>query len=164
MNRLCTFLGHKMGYFGAADHCIRSGCDFIEDNRIKGKNMKAFLGGTCNGSTWRNELIPMLEIDYFNPVVDDWTPDCQAEEIRQREECDLVLYVITSDMLGVYSIAEVVDDSCKRPEKTVFCFIRDGFSEAQAKSLGAVELMVSNNGGTVCTDLNHVAYYLNNRF
>jgi len=32
---------------------------------------KVFLGGTCNESTWRDELIPMLEIDYFNPVVDE---------------------------------------------------------------------------------------------
>ena len=33
---------------------------------------KVFLGGTCNESTWRNELIPLLEnagVEYFNPVV-----------------------------------------------------------------------------------------------
>ena len=34
---------------------------------------KVFLGGTCNDSLWREELIKKLEIDYFNPVVDDWT-------------------------------------------------------------------------------------------
>jgi len=32
---------------------------------------RAFLGGTCNGSLWREELIKMLTVDYFNPVVDD---------------------------------------------------------------------------------------------
>ena len=78
-----------------------------------------FLGGTCNNSTWREKLIPLLDIDYFNPVVDDWTPDCMAEEIKQREKCDFVLYVITPEMTGVYSIAEVTDDSNKRPEKTI---------------------------------------------
>ena len=41
--------------------------------------MKIFLGGTCNESTWRDELIPNLTIDYFNPVVKDWTPDCMKE-------------------------------------------------------------------------------------
>ena len=46
--------------------------------------MKVFLGGTCAGSTWRDELIPQLKIDYFNPVVADWTPECRAEEIRQK--------------------------------------------------------------------------------
>ena len=35
---------------------------------------KVFLGGTCNESLWRDKLIKKLEIDYFNPIVKDWTP------------------------------------------------------------------------------------------
>ena len=84
---------------------------------------KVFLGGTCNGSIWRDKLIPMLNIDYFNPVVEDWTEECMLEERRQRETCDYCLYVITPSMSGVYSIAEVIDDSNKRPEKTMFCVL-----------------------------------------
>jgi hypothetical protein len=135
---------------------------------------KVALMGTCAESTWREELIPMLEIDYFNPVVDDWTPECMAEEVRQREACDYVLYVITPSMKGVYSIAEVVDDSNKRPEKTIFCFyqkfaahIVDGkkfyvtFEKAQAKSLGQVARMVEENGAKVCDSLEEIASYLN---
>lgn len=41
---------------------------------------RVFLGGTCADTTWRSELIPLLEdkkIEYFNPVVEDWTPECQ---------------------------------------------------------------------------------------
>ncbi len=34
-------------------------------------NKKVFLGGTCNGSLWRDALIKKLNIDYFNPVVPD---------------------------------------------------------------------------------------------
>ena len=41
---------------------------------------KVFLGGTCNGSTWREELIPILEINYFNPVVSDWTPEVNKKK------------------------------------------------------------------------------------
>ncbi len=37
---------------------------------------KVFLGGTCNESTWRDRVIKDLKIDYFNPVVEDWTPEC----------------------------------------------------------------------------------------
>jgi hypothetical protein len=73
------------------------------------------------------------------------------EEIKQRQECDLCLYVITPKMTGVYSIAEVVDDSNKRPAKTIFVRIReDGgqkFTNSQWKSLGAVANMVYINGG-----------------
>src|SRR5574343_611870 len=104
--------------------------------------MKVFLGGTCNESTWRNILIPQLTVDYFNPVVDDWTPDCMKEELLQRQICDFVLYAITPRMTGVYSIAEVVDDSNKRPEKTILCVLDEdnesSFSETQIKSLKQV--------------------------
>ena len=134
-----------------------------EDKIVEAKknSKKVFLGGTCNESSWREDLILKLEIDYFNPVVDDWTEDCMAEEIKQRESCDYVLYVITSDMTGVYSIAESVDDSNKRPEKTVFCFLENGFDKAQKKSLGQVKKMVKENGATVCDSLEDVAKYLN---
>ena len=144
---------------------------------------KVFLGGTCNESTWRDKLIKMLEIDYFNPVVDDWTEECYQEELRQREICDYCLYVITPRMTGVYSIAEVVDDSNKRPEKTIFCLLEydlsdykmklaDGkkvrkyvemFDAGQLKSLDKVGVMVEKNGGKYFRSLSEVAKFLNNK-
>lgn len=87
------------------------------------KKPMVFLGGTCNESRWREALIPMLSVDYFNPVVDDWNAEAQAKELEMREACDFCLCVITPRMQGIYSIAKVVDDSNKRPEKTVFCVI-----------------------------------------
>lgn len=129
--------------------------------------MKVFLGGTCADSTWRDELIPKLKVKYFNPVVDDWTEEDQKEEIKQRKTCDYVLYVITPKMEGVYSIAEVVDDSNKRPEKTVFCYLTEDdkeFSKAQIKSLDMVGKMISENGGQWCKSLDEVASYLNYRY
>jgi hypothetical protein len=123
--------------------------------------MKVFLGGTCNGSVWRDELIPQLDCEYYNPVVKDWTPECQAEEIRQRDECDYLLYVITSGMTGVYSIAEAVDDSNKRPGRVIFCVLDAGFNEDQLKSLRAVQGMVFRNGGYICSSLKEVARLLN---
>lgn len=126
---------------------------------------KVFLGGTCNNSTWRDKLIPLLKIDYFNPVVDDWTPECQDEEIRQRELCDYCLYTITPKMTGVYSIAEVVDDSNKRSEKTILCVLDEdnesSFSETQIKSLKQVKEMVKNNGANVFDSLEDIASFLN---
>ena len=126
---------------------------------------KTFLGGTRNESTWRDELIPMLKIDYFNPVVDDWTPECMAEEIRQRQICDYCLYVITLEMTGVYAIAEDVDDSNKRPDKTVFCVLESAtgmsFTDGQMKSLHSVGEMVNRNGGYFATSLENVANWLN---
>jgi len=126
---------------------------------------KVFLGGTCNNSGWRDILIPMLSINYFNPVVEDWTPACQEEEIRQRKECDYCLYIITPEMTGVYSIAEVVDDSNKQPDKTIFCVSTsingETFSKGKLKSLDAVGNLVLGNGGKYFHSLSAVALYLN---
>ncbi len=129
--------------------------------------MKVFLGGTCNGSAWRDELIPMLTFDYFNPVVEDWTPECQAQEIHERETADFVLYAITPKMTGVYAIAEAVDDSNKRPDKTILCVLSedgpDSFTPAQKKSLDAIASMVLKNGGYATSTLKDVARHLNAR-
>lgn len=127
-----------------------------------------FLGGTCNGSMWRDQLISLLDttkVSAFNPVVPNWTPECQAEEIRQRETSDYCLYVITPKMTGVYSIAEVVDDSNKRPAKTVFCFVENdesaSFEKHQVKALTQVGKMVAANGGKCLGNLADVAAFLN---
>ena len=113
--------------------------------------MKVFLGGTCNHSTWRDKLIPLLKIDNFNPVVDDWNEESQKRELQERETCDICLYVITPKMTGVYSIAEVVDDSNKQPDKTVFYIMETDdnktFDKGQLKSLHNVGKMVVRNGG-----------------
>ncbi len=128
---------------------------------------KVFLGGTCNESSWRDYLISMLTIDYFNPVVEDWTPECMAEELRQRDECDYCLYVITPKMTGVYSIAEAVDDSNKRPNKVLFIVLDSDegatFNLGQRKSLASVSAMMSRNGSIVFPNLNDVAEWLNGK-
>ena len=102
--------------------------------------MKVFLGGTCADSKWRSEIEPLLEqagLEFFNPVVDDWNEEAQAKEVQERQTSDFVLYTITPKMEGVYSIAEVIDDSNKRPERTIFVVLeKDGekvFSKAQKK-------------------------------
>ena len=127
--------------------------------------MKVFLGGTCNDSEWREDLIRQLEIDYFNPVVDDWDEEARKREIQERESCDFCLYCITPKMTGVYAIAEVVDDSNKRPSKTIFCFVtedgNDVFTDVQIRSLKAVAGMVESNGVPIFRDLMFVAAYLN---
>lgn len=125
-----------------------------------------FLGGTCNESTWRDELISLLndKVEYFNPVVDDWTPDCQAREDKARDEAKYVLFVITSQMTGVFSIAEVVDCSNKRPESTLFCVLSEGFGEGQLRSLKATANMVKRNGAKVFETVQEIADFLNSAY
>ena len=88
-------------------------------------------------------------------------------------------------MVGVYSIAEAVDDSNKRPEKTVFCFLEVDdtrgddndkkndtqkekatnecrFDQRQVASLNAVGQMIEMNGGVwIRGGLEELATHLN---
>lgn len=127
--------------------------------------MKVFLGGTCSGWNWRNELQRLLKCDYYNPIVKNWDEKDRKREVHERETSDYVLYGITSGIKGVYSIAEVVDDSNKRPEKTIFLNlyrINGSQSSIQMKhSLQAVENLLVENGVRVFNKIEAVAKFLN---
>ena len=126
---------------------------------------KVFLGGTVNKSRWRNYVMPKLKIDYFNPVVENWDEAAYQRELHEREHCDFCLYVITPKMLGFYAIAEIVEDSIKRPDKTLFCALykddQNKFSPHQIKSLDKVGKMVERNGGKTFKRLDSLIDYLN---
>ena len=129
--------------------------------------MRVFLGGTCNGSEWRNEIISMLktnDIDYFNPVVENWTETCQANEKYERENCDICLYVLTPKLTGFYSIAEVADDSNKRPDKTILVILKNDeekeFTPHQLKSLTAISDLIKSNGANHFDSLEAVVSYI----
>ena len=76
---------------------------------------KIFLGGTCAESNWRDQLIPVLDkkgYNYFNPVVKDWTAEAQIREEQEKNDvCDSHLYILTPEMKGVYSVAEIIDSA-----------------------------------------------------
>ncbi len=132
------------------------------------EKVKVFLGGTCASSTWREELIPRLgdTVETFNPVVPNWTPECQAEEDMHRETDDICLYVITPEGEGFYSFVEVTDDSNKRPERTVLCVLMEAngkkFEGHMAKCVLKTMKVVAKNGVVVFDNLDDLANYLNN--
>ena len=127
-----------------------------------------FLGGTCNGSTWRDELIPKLDptrVSAFNPVVEDWNEQAQAEEDYHKENDDFTLYVLTPEMTGVYSVFELAMDSCKRPGRVVACILeeRDGktFEGQVAKNMKKIKKDLVKNGTLVFDNLDQIAMFFN---
>lgn len=114
---------------------------------------KVFLGGTCNETTWRERVLFNIQVNYFNPVVDDWTPECQEqEEVEKASKCNIHLYVVTSAMTGVFSIAEVIESAMTQGKQTIFHIVPDGFKAPQLKSLMAVAKMVRKHGGIAYAD------------
>ena len=128
---------------------------------------RIFLGGTCNNSTWRDKLMRLVQVDMFNPVVEDWTPECQENEMDEKDnKCNIHFYCITNLMIGVFSIAEVIDSVHNKKVRTILHVIPDGFTKAQLKSLTAVVDLVNIRGGIayVDEDLKRSARVLNNSF
>ena len=120
---------------------------------------KWFLGGTCAGTKWRDELIPMLDkfgVKYFNPVVEDWTEECIAiEEDEKNNKCNCHLYVLTPDMQGTYSIAEIIHSTHlanmygTNVDKIMFVRLDIGdrdWEKHEIKSLLAVKELAENIG------------------
>jgi len=114
--------------------------------------MRIFLGETTNESPWREMLKDHIKldekIDYFDPIVEDWTPDCIDIEEKEKElNCDVHLYVITSAMTGVYSIAEAVQSSNTKNKQTIFIIVNDGnYGDGQLRSLKGVGELIKKNG------------------
>ena len=71
----------------------------------------AFLGGSCNPTTWRQDtLIPLLKrrnVTFFNPQVEDWTPECVYEEAIAKEKAKILFFVIDNTTRALASMIEV---------------------------------------------------------
>lgn len=67
------------------------------------------LFGTCGASTWRKEFIEFYTktgIRYFNPQVDDWTPELADIEAQHLKRDEVILFPVTSETYGTGSLAE----------------------------------------------------------
>ena len=132
--------------------------------------LTVFLGGTCGSSTWRQKLMPMLSenVDAFNPVVENWTPECQAVEDYHKAHDNVNLFVITPETNAPYSLFEIGVEATKNPNRTVVCFLDNEngtvFEGQQAKAvkkikadLKAMKVSVYDNLDELSADLNRVA-------
>lgn len=127
--------------------------------------MKVFLGGTVNGSQWRTDVKEQLSINYFDPVVDEWNDAAYERELAERRNCNYLLYVLTPKMTGFYAVAEVTDDSYRRPDRTLYCFLPedgdDAFTSRQVKEFERLGEIVKKNGANWLKDLDEVVAFLN---
>ncbi|MFW5895370.1 MAG: nucleoside 2-deoxyribosyltransferase domain-containing protein, partial [archaeon] len=104
-----------------------------------------FLGGTCNKSTWRKTAISKLKTGYFNPVVEEWDEQARIREETEKMISNFLLFVITPEIKGVYSIAEAVNYAIKDPKRTIFC-VHGDFSHDMKRSLETTKKTISDNG------------------
>ena len=134
--------------------------------------MRVIMLGTCSDSQWRDQLKGLVknkDIDWFDPVVENWDPTDQLREFELREQSGLIINVITPLMSGIYSIAELIDDSNKFGKKVIFCILpsdtvngrRHFWTDEAKSSFDMIAKMAENNGAVQCRSLEEIATFLN---
>ena len=121
-----------------------------------------FLGGTCANSTWRQDLIAMLNdnVPYFDPQVADWTPADAERKDACKPVAKLNVFVITGDALGTYSDREIHEEAVKDPSKLIFCTVGT-LPENQVKGIAKIKKGLTRMGATVCESLEEVGAIVN---
>lgn len=73
-------------------------------------SFQIFLGGSCNPTTWRQSVaIPYLEsngITYYNPQVDNWTPELVKTERHAKQNAQVLLFVLDEQTRSTVSLVE----------------------------------------------------------
>lgn len=114
-------------------------------------NGKIFLGGTCGDSQWREAIIPLIQMECFNPVVENWTMETQQIEEEIKKAAAVNLYVITPKQSGFYSFSELTTAAIKEPKRTVIAFLDsdDGveWTDKQKDSIEAIKSLLKQEAG-----------------
>lgn len=121
--------------------------------------IKVFLGGTCNGSKWRENFVSTDKIEYFHY---DETLPSPSQEVDQHQlllnksrPCHILLHVLTPMSIDPLNIAVLISDSIKQPKKTILIIVkedRDYCFDVQAwMMLETIKEMVVSNGAK-CLD------------
>lgn len=129
---------------------------FDHDDHAASSDQRAALFGTCAGSAWRDRLIPLLTCAHFNPVVEDWNAEAQAQEELVKRTASAMVFVITPMQQGFYSFVEITDLAIKDPKRLYLCFLDNDeghtWPKAQAASIEAIKSYLDKECGITLYD------------
>lgn len=123
-----------------------------------------FLGGTSTGPDWRKDLIGLLNVNYFNPLVEEWTEEDAKKENEAKANATMQAYCITPHAIGSYSVAELTSAAILNGERAVVLFMDtedNQFDEHQQKSNEQIKALVAKHEGKVVDSLEEMAKYIN---
>jgi len=110
-----------------------------------------FLGGTCNNSKWRDKLIEMLHIPYFDPRVNEgeWNNNCAKQEEAAKVKATIIVYAITPKQHGYFSLVEMAVSACLVKNKRIYiAFLNEDeeyeFTDRQLSSNQAIKELLTN--------------------
>lgn len=138
---------------------INSTIEFVSSNTTM-DIPRVVLGGTSEGYTWREELIPILEeynIDYLDPSMADDAERCFQTELEARDPNQIIVYTIEDGVIDEYSLAMFLD-ACERcPENLIFCNLwqEDPNQVALNRSMALINMLVGEDV-EICTSIDQL--------
>ncbi|GBG27297.1 Hypothetical Protein FCC1311_035192 [Hondaea fermentalgiana] len=104
---ICTFASFRTLARPALCRAAAKACTWAGDG------VQVFLGGACNPTTWRkDEAIPLLEaagITFYNPQVDEWSPELVDVEARMKASAQTLLFVVAAQTRSISSMIEAAE-------------------------------------------------------
>lgn len=125
---------------------------------------QVFLGGTCAGPDYRELLIPLLTVPYFNPVVKDWKPEDAEREDVAKQSASINVFVITPAAVGMYSVAELTELAIQSDKPLCVMFMEIGdyvWNEHQQKSNAQIKKLLAKYNALIFEDLVSLAKAIN---
>lgn len=98
-------------------------------------NSQVVLFGSVGGNWREDHVIPLLDelgVSYFNPVVDNWTPDMAQREAEAMKSCETVLIVINGETPSFSGVAEsgwAAFGAFQRKQTFIFCVLSDEYKK-----------------------------------
>lgn len=133
------------------------------------KKVDVFLGGTCGKNDWRDRIMPELDrlgITYFNPVVPNWTPECQLAEDFHKETAGIQVYYLGNPMdplvpeVSAYSCFEL---GCAGTDMLVAIAIDEWNNTHLQKAMYKIAADLALKGVTVHTNLEELVKAIKRR-
>ena len=109
------------------------------------------LFGTCGGSQWRAKFIQTYTtsgIKFYNPQVDNWTPDCAQEEAEHLASDDIILFPVTDETPGLGSLAETgysIIQAIKANSNREFVIMIDSHTSERCRNNWGNELSIASD-------------------
>ncbi|MBP5655983.1 hypothetical protein J6X15_00120 [Candidatus Saccharibacteria bacterium] len=139
--------------------------------KINGNNdvyaAAVFLGGTCGDTTWRRDLIAMLdpEIPFFDPQLGpgEWNDEAAAAETACKKEAKYQVYVIVEGNASPRSQFEAGHTAAKLGPRMIFAYLGD-LSDKKDHLQKAIRADIGDmleDGVIVCHSIEEVAAALN---
>ncbi|MBX2843759.1 MAG: hypothetical protein KTR26_18455 [Flammeovirgaceae bacterium] len=132
----------------------------MDDNKAT-----VYLGGISSENDWREFVIPQLQINHVDPFQLNAVEGIQEKLFKLKDDCNFIFYLFRPGMNEFLCVPELIDDSNKFSEKTVYVANFENkdkiFTNHQKKSLEAIGKMVERNGGRWFKTLEEAIVFLN---